>query len=126
MAPKHFLEEFYASFNREIASEEADPEVVVDQYYTPDCVQTTDGIPMDRARLLAHLSPVGKLLSTAREERVEVHEALADGSRIAARITIRVTPAEGEPIVMEVQMIGELSEDGRFRRTHGLTRDVAA
>lgn len=116
---RQFMAEFFTSFTREIVADGGDPGPVVDRYYTPDVVQTANGIRIDRDRLVAHVRPVRKNLS---DFAFEVHEALRDGERIAARITIHATDRRGRRTATEVHLFGELAPDGRIRRTHQLSR----
>ncbi|WBB59522.1 nuclear transport factor 2 family protein [Streptomyces sp. WMMC500] len=118
---RRFVAEFFTSFTREVTADDGDPGPVVDRYYTPDIVQTADGIRIDRARLVAHIRPVRKNLS---DFAFEVHEALRDGDRIAARFTIHATDRRGRCTGTEVHLFGELAPDGRIRRTHQLSRTV--
>ncbi|WP_181788180.1 nuclear transport factor 2 family protein [Streptomyces phytophilus] len=118
---RQFMTEFFTSFTREITADDGDPGPVVDRYYTPDAVQTADGIRIDRERLVAHIRPVRKNLS---DFAFEVHEAVRDGERIAARFTIHATDRRGRHTATEVHLFGELAPDGRMRRTHQLSRTV--
>jgi hypothetical protein len=118
---RQFMAEFFTSFTREIVADGGDPGPVVDRYYTPDAVQTADGIRIDRDRLVAHVRPVRKNLS---EFAFEVHEALRDGERIAARFTVHATDRRGRRTATDVHLFGELAPDGRIRRTHQLTRPL--
>ncbi|AKH86615.1 hypothetical protein AA958_08525 [Streptomyces sp. CNQ-509] len=118
---RQFMTEFFTSFTREITADGSDPGPVVDRYYTPDIVQTADGIRIDRERLVAHIRPVRKNLA---DFAFEVHEALRDGERIAARFTIHATDRRGRRTATEVHLFGELAPDGRIRRTHQLSRTI--
>lgn len=118
---RQFMTEFFTSFTREITADDGDPGPVIDRYYTPDAVQTADGIRIDRERLVAHIRPVRKNLS---EFAFEVHEAVREGRRIAARFTIHATDRRGRRTATEVHLFGELAPDGRMRRTHQLSRTV--
>jgi len=111
---RQFMTEFFTSFTREITADDGDPGPVVDRYYTPDAVQTADGIRIDRERLVAHIRPVRTNLS---EFAFEVHEAVREGRRIAARFTIHATDRRGRRTATEVHLFGELAPDGRMRRT---------
>lgn len=123
MRAEQFVEEFYSSFTSEVMAADADPETIVDRYYTPDMVQTADGVEIDRARLIAHLRPVRKNLVSW---RYEVHEALREADRLAARFTIHAELRKGRAVETEVYLFGEVGPDGRIRRTSQLTRDRSA
>lgn len=120
---RRFVADLFTSFTREAVADGADPGPIVDRYYTPDAVQTADGIRIDRDRLVAHIRPVRKNLS---DFAFEVHEALRDGERIAARFTIDATDRRGRRSTTEVHLFGELAPDGRIRRTHQISRTVEA
>ncbi|MFG2295846.1 nuclear transport factor 2 family protein [Streptomyces sp. NPDC048603] len=62
------------------------------RHHTPDVVQVSDGLPRDHDRLLAHLRPVRK---NALDYHFEVHEAVAEGYRTAARLTIHARTRKG-------------------------------
>jgi hypothetical protein len=119
--PQRFIADFYTSFTRDLLGDD-DPAAVVDRYHTPDIVQVADGHRMDRDTLIAHTRPVRKNRSTA---RMEVHDALADGDRIAARYTLHVHQ-RGKDLRIEVCFFGRFAADGRMRAANMLTRSVPA
>jgi len=82
-------------------------------------VQYADGIRLDHAKLLAHIKPVRKNLIKG---RFEVHEAVADGERVAARLTIHAQMRKGSTITTEVHFFGRFTPDGRLAEAHQLTR----
>lgn len=94
----------------------------VDRYYTPDIMQISDGIPLDREKLVAHIRPLQKNLVAY---RIEVHDALASGEQIAARFTIQAQLRKGAPLSTEVFLFGECAPDGRIRQAHQLTRTLS-
>ncbi|QXV60612.1 nuclear transport factor 2 family protein [Amycolatopsis sp. TNS106] len=118
--PKKFIADFHQSFHDELVNSDEDAGVIVDRYHTPDIVQIADGHRMDRDKLVAHTRPVRKNRPAG---RMEVHEAMANGDRIAARSTLHVTN-RGKDLTMEVYFFGEFAADGRMRRGHTLTRTV--
>ncbi|WP_395366773.1 nuclear transport factor 2 family protein [Streptomyces sp. YH02] len=120
--PARFVTEFFTSLTDSTVRGDA-PESVMARHYTPDVVQVSDGLPLDHDRLLAHLRPVRKNVV---DYRFEVHEAVADGHRIAARLTIHARTRRGGPTSTEVHLFGEFTEDGRMRRAHQLTRALPA
>ncbi|MDV5143406.1 nuclear transport factor 2 family protein [Streptomyces sp. SBC-4] len=93
------------------------------RFYTRDVVQVSDGVPLDWDRLLAHLRPVRKNL---RSFRFEVHEAYADGGRIATRFTIHARMRKAGAVSTRVHMFAEFTPDGLLRRAEQLTRSVTA
>ncbi|NKY35326.1 nuclear transport factor 2 family protein [Nocardia speluncae] len=118
--PKEFIADFICSFNDEIAHGDDDPAAVVDRYYTPDIVQHFDGHQMDREKLIAHVRPLRKNKPTS---RVEVHEAIADGNRLAAHYTMYVH-IRGKDLTIESGVFAEFAPDGRIRRQQIFFRDV--
>ncbi|MDL4775808.1 nuclear transport factor 2 family protein [Actinomadura xylanilytica] len=118
--PKKFIADFHTSFHDELVDGDEDTGVIVDRYHTPDIVQIADGHRMDREKLIAHARPVRK----NRPSGVwEVHEAVANGDRIAARSTLHVTN-RNRKLTLEVYFFGQFTPDGRMRRGHSLTRTV--
>ncbi|MEW2530169.1 nuclear transport factor 2 family protein [Streptomyces sp. NPDC047071] len=120
--PERFIADFFTSLTESTVRGDA-PESVMERHYTPDVVQISDGVPIDHDRLLAHLRPVRKNVVGW---RFDVHEAVADGGRIAARLTMHARTRKGGPTVTEVHLFGEFTEDGRLRRSHQLTRSLPA
>ncbi|MEU8181665.1 nuclear transport factor 2 family protein [Micromonospora sp. NPDC049044] len=118
--PRQFIADFFTSFMADLVRGDEDTALVVDRYHTPDIVQIADGSRMDRAKLIAHARPAQKHQPDA---RWEVHEALADGDRIAARYTLHFQNRKREGSV-EVHFFGEFADDGRMRRAHLLTRTL--
>ncbi|MBB5806927.1 putative SnoaL-like aldol condensation-catalyzing enzyme [Saccharothrix ecbatanensis] len=116
--PKQFIADFFSSFTDDIVNSEEDAELVVDRYHTRDVIQFADGNPIDRDKLVAHVRPVRKKKPAT---RVEVHDALADGDRIAARYTLHVISG-GKTLAIDVQFFGRFTPDGRMREGHMLTR----
>ncbi|MFI6514165.1 nuclear transport factor 2 family protein [Spirillospora sp. NPDC050679] len=121
--PARFLTDFYLSFNREVIGSDADPGPAVDRFHTPDVVQVSDGLRFDREKIVAHVRPLRRNLA---EVGVEVHEAVADGGRVAARLTFRARMRKGRTVETEVFMFAEFAPDGRMRRSHGTSRTLDA
>ncbi|MEV6644156.1 nuclear transport factor 2 family protein [Amycolatopsis sp. NPDC051371] len=119
--PAVFVRDFFTGFTREALDETNDPADVVDRYYSPDIVQNSDGIVLDRAKLIAHVRPLRKNLE---DYRFDVHEAVIDGTKLAARLTIHARMRRDRTVVTEVHLFGELLPDGRLRRTDQLTRTI--
>ncbi|MGN5381156.1 nuclear transport factor 2 family protein [Streptomyces lasalocidi] len=120
--PKEFIAGFFTSFTAELLESDEDPAVIVDRFHTPDVLQVADGHRIDRAKLIAHTRPVRKNRPTI---RMEVHEALADGDRIAARYTLH-SSQRGKDLATEVHFFGHFAADGRMSRAHMATRTVPA
>ncbi|MBB5918155.1 hypothetical protein BJY24_007067 [Nocardia transvalensis] len=116
--PAQFIADFFTSFNEHLLADDEDAAVVVDRFHTPDIVQVADGHRIDRDKLIAHTRPVRKNRPSG---RLDVHEAIADDDRIAARYTLHVHQ-RGKDLAIEVCFFGQFTPDGRMRRAHMLTR----
>lgn len=90
------------------------------RFYTPDIVMINDGIRLDWDKLLAHIRPVRKNLAEHDDSRFAVHEAIADGNRIAARLTIHAATRK-KHIATEVVAFYTFAPDGRMTHSHGIT-----
>ncbi|MGW7441248.1 nuclear transport factor 2 family protein [Streptomyces sp. NPDC054849] len=119
--PKQFVADFFTTFTDAVVHGSEDASDLMSRYYTRDVVQVADGVALDWDRLLAHLRPVRKNL---REFRFEVHEAFADGGRIATRFTIHARMRKGGAVSTRVHMFAEFTPDGLLRRAEQLTRSV--
>ncbi|GAA1900149.1 nuclear transport factor 2 family protein [Asanoa iriomotensis] len=118
--PKQFIFDFVTSFGREVMHSEDEAATVVDRYHTPDIVQVADGHEMDRAKLIAHCRPIRKRKPSS---RLEVHDAVAEADRIAARYTMHVED-RGRRFAIDVHFFGRFAPDGRMREAHMLTRTL--
>lgn len=118
--PEQFIADFYTSFTEDLLQTDEDAAVIVDRYHTLDIVEIADGHRMDRAKLIAHTRPVRKNRPTI---RMEVHEAVADGDRLAARYTLH-SSQRGTDLATEVYFFGRFTPDGRMRQAHMTTRTV--
>lgn len=116
-APERFIADFFTSLTESTVRGDP-PESVMARHFTPDIVQISDGIRLDHDRLLAHLRPVRKNVVG---RRFEVHETVAYGGRVAARLTIHARTRKGGATATQVHLFGEFT-DGRMRRSHQLTR----
>lgn len=119
-SPAQFIADFYTRFTEEVVHSD-DPGAAMHRFYTPDVVQYSNGIRMDWDKLLAHTRPVRRNFP---EGRIEVHQAVADGDRIAAWMTFHAVSRQGRAVTTEAQMFAEFTPDGRMRRAHGLSRTV--
>lgn len=120
--PAGFIHDFLSDFTEATLRGDADPSDVVDRFHTPDVLEVADGVRIDRDRLIAHLRPVRRNLE---EYSIHVHEALAEGDRLAARLTIHAV-LRGRPTDTEVAFFGSFAADGRLRRAHQVTRAAPA
>jgi ketosteroid isomerase-like protein len=118
--PKTFIADFMTSLTDDLVNTDEDPAVIIDRYHTPDIVQFADGNRIDRDKLIAHTRPVRK---NRPESRMEVHEAVMDGDRLAARYTLHVRQ-RGKDLAIDVHFFGRFADDGRMREAHLLTRTL--
>ncbi|MCG7525990.1 nuclear transport factor 2 family protein [Streptomyces sp. OfavH-34-F] len=118
--PKQFIADFFTSFTKDLLQTDEDAALIVDRYHTPDIVEIADGHRMDRDKLVAHARPVRKNRPTI---RMEVHEAVADGDRLAARYTLN-SSQRGKNLAIEVYFFGRFAPDGRMCEAHMTTRTV--
>lgn len=116
-----FVANFVTAFNDDLLASDEDAAVVVDRFHTPDIVQIADGNRIDREKLIAHARPVRKNRPSI---HVDVHEAIADDDRIAARYTLHARQ-RGKELAIEVHFFGRFAPDGRMRQAHLLTRTAA-
>ncbi|HEY3685956.1 MAG TPA: nuclear transport factor 2 family protein [Streptosporangiaceae bacterium] len=114
---------YLTRYPQEVAFGTEDAGTVFDRYHTPDFVMCNDGIPLDRAKLLAHVRPARK---RATGVRVEMHETVSTADQVAARYTLTADMAGGKTIATEIYMFGQLAADGRLRRIDQITRDVSS
>ncbi|MDG4787923.1 nuclear transport factor 2 family protein [Micromonospora sp. WMMD1102] len=123
MTPRADLAGYLVRYPQEAGLGDEDPAVVLDRYHTPDYELVNDGVPLDRARLLAHIAPARRRATAL---RVEVEQALVDGDQVAARYRLIAELRKGGTITTEIYMFGELSIDGRLRRAVQATRTIPA
>ncbi|ACZ84558.1 hypothetical protein [Streptosporangium roseum] len=119
--PEQKFMAFLISLPDELAFGDEDPGVVLDRYYVPDFEYYSDGILLDRQRLIDHVRPTRKNVVSC---RVEVHETLLAADRAAARYTMHAVMRKGKTLVTQVYMFGQLAPDGRMRRVDSITRGV--
>lgn len=118
--PKQFIFDFFSSYGRDLLRGDEDPGVVVDRYHTPDVIQVADGQRMNREQLIAHGRPLRKRQPRS---RMDVHEAVADRDRIAARYTLHVED-RSRKFAIDVYFFGQFTPDGRMRQANMLTRTL--
>jgi ketosteroid isomerase-like protein len=120
--PKQFIADFYTSLTHELISSDEEAALIIDRFHTPDIVQVADGHRIDRQKLIDHTRPVRKTRPTI---RMEVHEAVADGDRIAARYTLH-SSQRGKDLATVVHFFGRFTADGRMSEANMLTRAITS
>ncbi|GHC77602.1 nuclear transport factor 2 family protein [Streptomyces flavofungini] len=123
--PEQFIADFFTTFHEQVVRGDPDPAPAMARFYTPDIEMISDGIRLDWDKLLAHIRPVRKNLAEDDDSRFEVHEAVADGDRIAARLTIHAATRK-KRVAVEVLAFYTFTPDGRMTRSHGFTRTITA
>ncbi|NYF54558.1 nuclear transport factor 2 family protein [Micromonospora purpureochromogenes] len=118
--PGSDLAGYLRSYVQEMAFGQEEPGVVLDRYHTPEVVWVNDGLHLDRQRLIDHARPARRTVS---ECRLDIHDTLACGDRVAARYTLHAV-ARGRPVVSDIHLFGRLAPDGRLRRVDQLTRTL--
>lgn len=121
-SPDQWVRNFYEGLSRGIAGNE--PAVdVIDRYHAEDVLQVSDGLELDRHRLIEHVAPLRN--QGLREVVVDVHQALSagdpDGWIIAARLTMHAHLSKRE-VVTQMHVFSRHAHDGRMRRAHIFTR----
>lgn len=111
----HYLMEYPV----EITFSEQPPADVFDRYHASDYVVVSDGISLDRQRLIDHATSARKRV---RSVTIEIHEAFVHADHVAARYVLTAEMRKGSRIVTEIHMFGRLAADGRLQRTDQLTR----
>lgn len=97
------------------------PDVVLDRYHAPGFVLCTDGLPLDRDRLIAHARPARR---NARAVAIDLHQVLTAGDQVAARYTLTARLRQGRTVRTEIYTFGALAPDGRLARLDQLTHTV--
>jgi hypothetical protein len=113
------LQEYLSRYPNELAFGAEEAEVVFDRYHAPGFVLYSDGLPLDRERLLAHARPARKRVASV---HTEIHEALSTAGQVAARYTLTAVMRKGPTITTEIFMFGAVSSDGRLQRVDQVTR----
>jgi hypothetical protein len=112
---------YLRGYTAEMTAGDEDPAAVVDRYHTPDITWVSDGTVLDRDRLVAHVGPARH---NVRAVRVEVHDVVVSGERVAARYSLHATLRKGRELAMDVHLFGALAADGRLRRVDQITRTL--
>ncbi|MEV6963950.1 nuclear transport factor 2 family protein [Hamadaea sp. NPDC051192] len=120
-SPERFVADFFTGLTEQVVLADTDTAEAMARFYTPGIVQISDGIHLDWDKLLAHMRPARKTLTGGRFS-VEVHEAVASGDTVAARLTLRVVSGKGRRIDTEVFMFASFTPDGRMTQSRQLTR----
>lgn len=120
--PAQFMTDFNHQLHDAITRSEDDLATIVDRFHTPDVVQVSDGHPMDRAKLIAHVRPVRRQKP---EVRLQIDDVLVNGDCLAARYRMEVQrrrDGETEFLVVTVHAFNRYADDGRLQRADLLTR----
>lgn len=91
-------------------------------YFNSEYVQIADGHASDFPTFVAHLQHLRSLVT---DVRIEVFEALREGSLVADRHHVTVTKTDGSTSAFEVLLVGQLDERGRLLRVNETTRQLS-
>ena len=111
---------YLTGYPRELVFGDDDAAITFDRYHVPDFVLRNDGVPLRRDQLVAHVRPARRNVVGL---TVDVHEALVNGDRVAARYTLVAEMRQGHTVRTEIHMFGRLAPDGRLREVDQLTRN---
>ncbi|MFD2762980.1 nuclear transport factor 2 family protein [Micromonospora eburnea] len=116
--PGRDLAGYLRSYVQEMAFGDEAPDVILDRYHTPDIAWYSDGLHLDRERLVAHARPVRRTVTSC---SLDIHDTLTCDNRVAARFTLTAV-TRGRTVATEIHMFGQLAPDGRLRRIDQITR----
>ena len=89
-----------------------------DRHFSPHYRQRTNGVWDDRAGFIEHIAHLREVVASI---TVDVLDELVDGRRYADRHLVTIRKGDGEQVVQEVYLFGELDEHGRFERVEETT-----
>lgn len=118
----HDVEAYLTALTQQLMAGTDDAATVIGRFYTPDIVVWNDGVRLDHDRLVRHVHPVRANLD---DFRFDVHGTVSQGQRLAARYTLTARLRQGHTAATEIHMFAELAPDGRYRRVHQITRNLA-
>jgi hypothetical protein len=117
--PAEDFARYLTAYVREMGLGSEDPADVLDRYHTAEIEWFTDGLRLDRERLIAHARPARRNAVSA---EVDVHDVIVVGDRIAARYTLRATLRKGREVVTDIYSFARTAPDGRISRIDQITR----
>ena len=113
------MTEFLTDYPRAMAFSDEDAGAVFDRYHAPDAVYVSDGLTLDRTRVVDHARPARKNVVSC---DVEVHRILHSGTDAAAHYTLVARMRKGRTVTTHVAMFARIAEDGRIARVDQVTR----
>jgi glycine cleavage system protein P-like pyridoxal-binding family len=118
------LTDFLVTYPRAMALSDQDPGEVFDRFHAPDAVYVSDGLRLDRARVVDHARPARK---NVRDCHVDVHRVVHGGGEAAAQYSLTARMRKGRTVTTHVTMFVRFSGDGRIAHVDQETRtDTAA
>ncbi|MDQ1130881.1 hypothetical protein [Microbacterium sp. SORGH_AS_0888] len=102
--------------NRDISVDDA-----VEQHFSDDYRQRTDGVWSDRAGFVEHIAHLREIIDRA---EIEVLDELVYDRSYADRHRAHITRIDGTIVVQEVYLFGALADDGRFTEVHEATHMI--
>lgn len=112
---------YLTTFPADLACGDEAPGDVFDRYHTADYVTVSDGLSLDRQKLIDHAASAKRRV---RSVTVDVHDAIVNGDRVAARYVLTAEMRKGNRIVTEIHMFGRTVADGRLKHVDQLTRTI--
>jgi len=113
------LTDFLTTYPQAMALSEEEPSVVFDRYHTPDAVYVSDGLRLDRTRVIEHARPARKNVLAC---EVDVHRVLHTGHEAAAHYTLVARMRKGRTVTTHVAMFARIADDGRIAQVDQVTR----
>jgi hypothetical protein len=113
------MSEFLSAYPRAMALSDEDPGSVFDRYHTPDAVYVSDGLALDRTRVVDHARPARKNVESC---DVDVHGIVHAGADVAAHYTLIARMRKGRTVTTHITMLARLAEDGRVAHIDQVTR----
>jgi ketosteroid isomerase-like protein len=117
------LTDFLCSYPQAMALTDEDPGQTFDRFHTPDALYVSDGLRLDRARVVDHARPARKNVTAC---HVDVHHVVHTGSEAAAHYTLAARMRKGRTVTTHVAMFARFAEDGRIAHIDQVTRTETA
>jgi len=113
------LTDFLTTYPQTMAFSEEDPGTVFDRFHTPDAVYVSDGLRLDRTRVVEHARPARKNVLSC---EVDVHRVVLAGHEAAAHYTLVARMRKGRVVTTHVAMFARIADDGRIAHIDQVTR----
>ena len=111
--------DFLTTYPQTMALSEEDPGTVFDRFHTPDAVYVSDGLRLDRTRVVEHARPARKNVLAC---EVDVHRVVHAGQEAAAHYTLVARMRKGRTVTTHVATFARIADDGRIAHIDQVTR----